>query len=223
VVNLLGLPHPLPTLFIAGGAMHMEDAEMELTRPMIEDGLARFAQENRVAIIDGGTESGVMQLMGDARRKRGYDFPLIGVAPYSKVSYLGHQPPDGKPLNSGHSHFVLVEGDKFGDESPMIADLTRALTDNGKRLGMGIIINGGKVTREETYERVARSGSQFPMIVLEGSGRFADTLATAKHTGSTDDPQVRTIVEQGDLHFLRLDEGADALRRILHSCFKITK
>src|SRR5690606_31336940 len=116
-----------PALFITGGAGFMDEKQTEHTREAVMDGLAKFAADYGVSVVDGGTQAGVMQLMGESRYAQQAAFPLIGVAPIGAVSFPGYENPDGVALDPNHTHFVLCEGEKFGDESDLIARLAIAL------------------------------------------------------------------------------------------------
>lgn len=192
VLETLGLTTGRPGIAIMGGAASMDESSINAARVTIEDGLARFAQAHDAAIVDGGTTAGVMAMMGAARRRYGYTFPLIGVAPQALVDYPGHDIPDEQStLDAHHSHFILTDGDEWGAESDMLAGVTRALA--GKRPALGIIINGGAIVKREAYMR-ATGRLRFPLLVLEGSGRFADELAAAVRAGGSDDPQLGAML-----------------------------
>ncbi len=219
IANLLRLPKPSPALVIMGGAAKMEAETVRTTRSSIEDGLSRFAQEHGVAIVDGGTTAGVMGLLGFARHRHRYDFPLVGVAPESRVEYPGHHPPTSQAaLDSNHSHFVLVDGENFGAESDMLASLGWTIAGEGSQPILGVVINGGAIVKQEAHAR-ATGKPHFPLLVLEGSGRFADDLAAAYHAGSSDDPVLRDIVQQGELHLLPANSPAESVRQWLENFF----
>ena len=219
VVKLLGLKTPQPAIFMLVGAMDMQSKEMTMTRPIIEDGLAKFADERQIAIVDGGTASGVMQLMGEARRKHDYQFPLIGVAPSNQVKYPGHENPTGYDLDPGHSHFVLTRDGEFGDETDMIVDLSEALTDEGEKPRLGMIVNGGDIVRQEVYRLATEPESKLTLLVLDGSGRFADELAAAKRSGKSDNDLVKAIIEKGKVELVSVSDGPEAMRTRLISFF----
>lgn len=219
VAEVLGFDRAQPTIFISGGAMEMDSDEMLATRPLIEEGLARFVEEKGVAVIDGGTHAGVMRLMGDARRRQGLRFPLIGVAPLAKISYPGYENPRGMTLDTGHTHFVFTEGEKFGDESKMIAWLTNALSGDGKCPALGIVINGGNVTREEIHRLATSRRLKFPLLIVEGTGRFADNLAAVIRGMSSDDEELHEIAEKGEVQLVSVQDGPEGLRSNLESLF----
>lgn len=219
ILKMLGLTTPKPAIFITGGAGYMTAEDQRVTEQIIEEGVARFAQENQVTVVDGGTESGVMQLIGEARRKHGYTFPLIGVAPAAKVQYPGYSNPTHEAeLEDSHSHFVLVDAPDWGDESQMIVQLTRAMAEDLPTLG--ILINGGKISKQDVYLATARGTRKIPILVLEGSGRFADDLATAFRTGKTNQSIIKAIIAGGDIELTSTTEGADAMWKKLVERFE---
>ncbi|MGB1287706.1 MAG: hypothetical protein ACPG7F_14300 [Aggregatilineales bacterium] len=219
IIAAFGLEHPRPTLFISGGAGAMSEDDIESTRMMMDTGIAAFAEKHHITVVDGGTEAGVMQMIGEARQRNGYTFPLIGIAPESKVSYPGH---DGTSkdanLEDGHSHFVLVNADEWGGESHMIVDLTRAISGK-EHPKIGILINGGQIAERDVYLAVTRGDDSIPMMILEGSGRKADEIGTAFKTGRTDSQLIRAIISGGDIRLAGLKEGADAMYKKLEDHF----
>ncbi|MEP7292305.1 MAG: hypothetical protein ABI835_11005 [Chloroflexota bacterium] len=219
VITALGLPHPMPTIMISGGADGMTAGEAALLRPLIENGLVRFASSHSTSLIDGGTTAGVMPLIGAAREQQHASFPLIGVAPEQQVRYPGHNLPEiAGGLDAGHSHFVLIDGKHFGAESEMILQLAYALSGAGAKKRLAVVLNGGEIVREEAH-RCATREPRFPLLVLEGSGRFADELAAARQTASGD-PLIREILEQGSVDFIPVSAGADHLYRWLENFFR---
>ena len=217
IIQALHLPNPAPTIFISGGAASMDLNSMAGTRSTIEDGLARFLNERQVNLIDGGTATGVMMLVGIARQRRSYTFPLIGVAPEKTISYPGFNPDKNADLDAFHTHFVLVDGDEFGAESDLILDLAYALTGKGVKKRLVMIVNGGEIVKKEAH-LCSTHEPRFPLLVLEGTGRFADELADSRKNGSSD-PMIQDILNQGIVHFISIKAGADNLYRWLQNFF----
>ena len=214
VAKLLGFKEPRPTIYVTGGASAMSPEDMAATRTIVEKGLVRFAEERGAIVIDGATQAGIPVLIGDGRQKYRYRFPLVGITPLELTRYPGYpnDNPHAAPLNSGHSHFVLTAGDEFGDESEMITQLTDALSGSGEKPALGILINGGKIAREEVYARTTSDKLSFPLIVLEGTGRFADILARAFYEGHTEEADLQAIINKGRLQLVSVDDGPEALR-----------
>ena len=63
-------------------------------RSIIEDGLVRFLSERQINLIDGGTSSSIIRLIGSARERRNCTFPFIRVVPEKLVSYPGWNNPN---------------------------------------------------------------------------------------------------------------------------------
>jgi len=86
----------------------------------------------RIAAGDGGTQAGIMEAAGHARRASGNAFPLIGVAPAREVV------PRGKTPDPNHSHVVAVDNpsapkqDSWGSETEAMYWLFAKLTE-GRR------------------------------------------------------------------------------------------
>ncbi len=222
VLRALGMTTPQPALFLSGGASAMGDAEMQHTQALVRDGIARFATDHSITVVDGGTDAGIMQMMGQARRHFEGVFPLIGCAPMEKVTYPGGPTRDddeATPLESNHSHFVLVEGDHWGVESDMIVGAARALPQTSAPT-CGILINGGKISQYDVYIASARGEQAVPVIVIDGSGRTADMIASATKSGNFNTAMIKAIVEGGRIDVLTLNAGSDALYERLQYFFK---
>ncbi|MEO0562472.1 MAG: hypothetical protein AAF125_10175 [Chloroflexota bacterium] len=229
VRDALGIPHPRPALFISGGASAMDDNAIFKTRNLMEGGVARFAAENDVVVIDGGTNAGIMQMMGEAHEKWGDRFTLVGCAPEGKVTYPGYKPSEADnkhdpeaartPLEPNHTHFVLVDENYWGAESDMIVGLTRAIS-GGKMPMAGVLINGGSIAKYDIYIASARGESPIPVLVVDGSGRSADEIAHASRTGRFTSAMVRAIVEGGKIDEVSLEGGARMMYERLKEMFK---
>lgn len=215
VIKSLNLPYG-PCVFITGGAGDMKPDDIRRTQEIMQ-AVADFAQQKQCCVIDGGTEAGVMQMVGAARNSQDHDFTLVGVAPHGLVSYPGYSNPNEQAqLEDSHSHFVLVDGDDWGSESEMLIKLTKALSMNGAFPVMGILINGGSITkREVTYA----TQNKLPLLVLEGSGRFADEVATAFRTGKAKQTILRAILAGGDIQIVSTLDGPEAVRKKLEQHF----
>ena len=220
ILRALGIATPAPCIFISGGAGGMSDEDIEKTRQIMDEGVAKFASENGITVIDGGTESGVMQMIGEARRKHDYSFPLIGVAPFGKIQFPGRiNLKNEAELDGNHSHFVLVNSDEWGGESQTIVDLTRAVCGGKQQPALGILINGGKIAQQDIYLATAKGDHKIPILVLEGSGRFAQELATAFRTGHANQQILKAIIQGGDIKLLATGEGVKTMMEKLEAHF----
>ncbi len=218
IIERFNLLVPCPALFISGGAGQMSQDDVVAAQEIIADGIAVFAEEHHLAVVDGGTDSGVMSMIGQVRRERRYKFPLIGVAPIGRVAFPGHDTIDSDAaLHEGHSHFVLVEGNEWGDESSMMVNMVRRLAQD--RPKMGILINGGMIAERDVYIATTQGDNSIPMVVLEGSGRKADEIATAMSTGETDSKIIKAIIKGGRITVASIKAGVEAMRLQLAAHF----
>ncbi len=204
----LQLPFYTGVLVIHGGAGQMDEVYMDATRRFLIASISPLAEQHRLLVLDGGTQSGTAQVLGDAREAINGTYPLVGIVPECCISYPGG-PPSGKEaiaLNAAHSHFLLVQGAKFGDESELLVGLLRA----SGRPGVAFIINGGEIVLAEVEMHIAQDNT---IITLEGSGRLADSLADPTS------PERQQLPQFARLHVVKTSEPqgcTDLLKRVLH-------
>ena len=173
----LGLTESHPVIVLIGGEIDAPQADA--TRQAIQT-IARIANDTNALVICGGTDMGIMAEIGQIRSKRGYSFPLVGIAPEELVTWKGGPASTKKlwwgkqrwQLESNHTHFILVPGSEFGDESPWIV-ATAALLSNSHR-SVTVLINGGEVSRKDV-DLSLKDGRQ--VIALSRTGRLADELS----------------------------------------------
>ena len=167
----IGVPRDVPVILLIGGASGMErDAEQAAER-VIREGVAPIAAELGAAVIDGGTDAGVMRMAGSARQALGGAFPLIGVV---AASLVGDGPDPGRRRafpEPNHSHLVVVPGSTWGDETPWLFDVAQWIA--GARPIRTVLVNGGPIARAEVEESIRR---RIPAIAIHGTGRAADDL-----------------------------------------------
>lgn len=171
-LQALGLNPPRSVLVLVGGASGLQKEHVDAVSRIISL-LAQIADVTNAVVIDGGTQSGVMAWMGQARARADYRFPLMGVAAEGVVTWPGGAEENTRtPLDPNHSHFILVPGKRWGDESPWIAKIATQLA--GALPSVTILINGGEISRQDVKNSLAAGR---PVIILQGTGRLADELA----------------------------------------------
>jgi hypothetical protein len=173
-LRALGLGEPRPTLVLVGGAGGLAPQEDERLRPLFAGALVPLACRVDGAVVDGGTDSGVMRLMGEAAAGAGRPLPLVGVAAAGTVMLPGDREPGRAALEANHTHFVLVPGRDWGDESEWLSLVATALA--GPRPSVTVLVNGGETAWRDVEASIAAGR---PVIVLDGSGRAADDIASA--------------------------------------------
>ena len=166
---------PRPVLVVVGGAGLLDEAAQKRLAPVFAEIIVPAVLRHDAAAVDGGTDSGVMRLLGQARAG-GPGFPLIGVAARGTVRFPGHEPATGEAadLDPNHSHIVLTPGAEWGAESPYLPLVAIALAAG--RPVVTVLTNGGEIALDDAAHSL-RLG--IPLLVLAGTGRTADQIATA--------------------------------------------
>lgn len=171
-LQALGLAAPRPVLVLVGSAAKGAGTTAGVSIEECVEPLIASAVRLDAAIVDGGTDVGVIRAAGVARARTAAGPPLVGVAPESLVVLPGEPNRQGSyRLEPHHTHFVLVPGSDFGAESPWIAQIATEIAHG--RPTLTVLIGGGDVTWIDAVES-ARVGR--PILALAGTGRAADEL-----------------------------------------------
>lgn len=160
-------------IVVCGGAANLNGAPLVRAEAVLGPAVSAAAQVTGAVVLDGGTSSGVMALVGAARGKRPDAMPvLLGVAPAGQVSYPGSPVADGVPLEENHSHFVLAGSGEWGGETGLLMSLAAASAGNGRVVV--VLAGGGDVATAEALASVRRG---WPVFVIKGTGGVADVIA----------------------------------------------
>jgi hypothetical protein len=108
-------------ILLSSGASMMSDESKRALLDLL-DALRLLSQRGlRFAVGDGGTQAGLMEAAGLARRASGDAFPLIGVAPAPEITTT-HE--SGKtPVDPHHSQIIAVWHDAWAEERQLIVAL----------------------------------------------------------------------------------------------------
>lgn len=215
ILKTLELAPGQPVLVIIGGAKLLSKSDYAQIEHLFHTVLAPIAEKWRAAVVDGGTDAGVMQLMGQARHAINGTFPLVGVAPIERL-ILPDRPirfSNAAPLEPNHTHFLLVPGVNWGDESVWLSTAATQLAAGAP--SVTILINGGEITWEDALHNV-RAGR--PLITIAGSGRTADVLA-AGFRGEPSDGRAEEILATGLVQVVDLAENSIALASMIETIF----
>lgn len=162
----LDIPRPRPAIVLVGGAGgvgFLEKFPMQKAVGIV----AQLAEETGAVVVDGGTQAGVMSEMGMQRKKNGYTFPLLGVV----FDALLMRKEPSSVLDPGHTHFLVIPGNAWGDESAWISKIATVVA--GDRKSITVLVNGGKISRADVeYSLLANR----PTAVIRGTGRLADEI-----------------------------------------------
>lgn len=204
-----------PTLVLVGGAGGIAEADKQTLQKLFIDCVAPWVQEKGLAVVDGGTDAGIMQFMGIARNQIQGTFPLVGVIAEGTVN-LPERPssnPYAAELEPHHSHFVIVPGTEWGDESPWLAKTATAIANTAP--SVTFVINGGNITWQDIQ---CSLDEKRPVVTFAGSGRTADVLAEAVH-GNIQDERTANILQQGQVHSISMQASPAQLRSLLETFF----
>jgi hypothetical protein len=207
---------PAAIIMLMGGAAQMEVNAYSHLRQLFTDGIAQVAASTGALIIDGGTQSGVMELIGQGVAQYHPAPILLGVSPAGNITYPGKldaiHSDDVAPLDPNHSHFILVETDAWGGETQTMYELAQVLSADCP--SVAILINGGTITKNEVIYNVRQ---RRPIIIITGSGRLADEIARLRQEKppSIPDPIVAEIVMHGNIHLFPLTSTAKELAQLM--------
>jgi hypothetical protein len=210
ILDALEITSPRAVILLFGRAAGLDDSRKAHLTTLFADGVAPVAAELGALIIDGGTQSGVMAIMGEAIARSPRKCQLLGIAPKGKIRHpeiAGATPvSDGAPLEPNHSHFVLVESNEWGGDTGKMLELAHAFNTPV----VAILVNGGAIAADEALQSV-RNGWQ--LLVIEGSGRFADELSVAvRDSQRTNSVELSEIARSGRVALFHVDGTAEKLR-----------
>ncbi len=212
-LNDLGFQSSRPLLVLVGGASKISAADLARLGLLFVEVIAPLAEELNAYIVDGGTDAGVMKMMGQARSEINATFPLIGVVPFGAVTLPNaiSTSLNAETLEPHHTHFVMVPGSNWGDESPWLARVASILAI--KAPSITLLINGGEIALVDVMENI-KVGR--PLFVIAGSGRLADEIAFAKnHPESEAREKITEIVQKSNLLLFDLSEPMSELVKLL--------
>ncbi len=211
-IDQLNLHVSRPVLVIIGGASKISESDLNRLRLLFINVLAPLAEELGLSVVDGGTDAGVMQMIGRARVETGATFPLIGVTPVGKITLPNQNPPEeDTPLEPNHTHFVLIPGSEWGDESPWLVNVATAIANGSP--SVAVLVNGGEISRKDVSENLKANRL---VLVVAGSGRFADILTAALQV-ETSDSQANELAASGLIKAIYLKDNFDNLTQSIKS------
>lgn len=224
-LTALGLTHSSPSMVVIGGASKMSPESKVRVSQLFTKVLAPIAETHGITVFDGGTEAGVIQMMGQARQTISGSFNLVGVAPKAKINLPGYvfnsniEHNKLTPLEEHHTHFALIPGITWGYESPWLANCASILANHHP--SMTILINGGKISLSDLTLNLS-VGRQ--TIIIAGSGRLADEIAnTITGIAPSKESMIQDLAKSyypSQLSIFELCNSLDILTKQLKSHFE---
>lgn len=74
-------------------------------------------------------------------------------------------------LDPNHTHFFLIPGKDWGDESAWISKIATSIAGNHKSIT--VLVNGGNISRQDVEYSLLENR---PTFVIRGTGRLADEI-----------------------------------------------
>ena len=205
-LRVAGVRTGRPVLVCVGGAGNMSAGDLEAVGTLFRDGIVPVLTRTGTAVVDGGTDAGVMAAIGQARASAGADFPLVGVAAVGTVDAPGVDgaDPGGAALEPHHTLIVLVDGADWGDESPWLSTVASALSAGAP--SATLVVNGGSITWDDVGHSLDAGRC---VIVVAGTGRTADAIAAAR-AGDAGDERATAVATSPLVAVVRLDDPPGA-------------
>ena len=220
LVGALDIQKSGSLIMIAGGAARMDERDHANLIRLFSDGIAHIAAAHHALVIDGGTQSGVMELMGQGVSQQSQRPSLLGISPIENIIYPGKTLPRSTteltPLDPNHSHFVLVDSNEWGGETETMYELAEVYSQSCP--SVAILINGGAIAKNEVLYNVRQNR---PIIVIEGSGRLADEIVEVLRNKSTlhSDLDLAEIMKKGKLHVFPITGSTEELEQFMQRLF----
>jgi SLOG in TRPM, prokaryote/SMODS and SLOG-associating 2TM effector domain 1/Protein of unknown function (DUF4231) len=207
---------PKVIILIFGGAANSIDTSKIPPLRHLLDSVLQFAVDTDALIVDGGTKSGIMEIIGERASLLRLKPILLGVAPEGKVTYPGkseHKKNSATTqLDPNHSHFILVKGNQWGDETETLFEVIKAFDGNIRIIA--ILVGGGEISKKEILLSV---NNGWPVIVIEKSGFLADQIISYRNQDSRRivDSAMKDIILYDRITSIPFDLNSDSIRQHL--------
>jgi hypothetical protein len=198
-----------PVVVLVGGADGLVTDDRSPWHALFRDGLVAGVVRGGACLVDGGTDSGVLALAGQARAAAAADYPSVGVVVEGTVRWPQWGPSaqpaiepelaDAAEIGPQHTHIVAVPGRQWGDGPPWISFVATILA--GPAPSLTVVVNGGPITVEDVRQSLAAGR---PVLLVAGTGRLADALTAAVRTPADAAPGLRALAES---RLLRVVDG----------------
>jgi len=162
----LDIPHPKNAIVLVGGAGGIGFLDKFPMRKAVGI-VAQLAEETSSVVVDGGTHAGIMTEIGRQRKRHHFEFPLVGVVFDALI--MKEEP--ASILDANHTHFFLIPGNDWGDESSWISKIATIIADGKKSIT--VLVNGGNISRSDVEYSLLENR---PAFVMRGTGRMADEI-----------------------------------------------
>lgn len=175
-VERLHIPQPVNVIVLVGGAGGITALDESAVKKAVAI-VASLAEETGSVVIDGGTQAGIMTEIGSQRKHNGFSFSLVGVV----IDGLLARKEARSALDPNHTHFFLIPGQNWGDESVWISKIATHISGNKKSIT--VLVNGGRISRTDVEHSLSENR---PAFVMRGTGRMADEITLSRNISAID-------------------------------------
>ena len=172
----LEISHPKKAIVLVGGAGGIGWLDRFSMQKAIRI-VAKLAEKVDAVVVDGGTQAGIMDEIGKQRKRNKFSFPLIGVVFDALI--MKEEPKS--ILDANHTHFFLIPGNDWGDESAWIAKIATAITEGEKSIT--VLINGGNISQQDVQYSMLEKR---PVFIMRGTGRLANEITLTQNVTAVD-------------------------------------
>lgn len=212
IIDALKLPQPRALICLNGGTAELGVALQAALHRLMVDGLARAACENSIMLVTGGTDAGIFSLLGAGLEKWKPQAPCLGVVPSKPVTWPGRAGGGETQLEPHHSHFLVVDGDSWGDETRTMYSVVQSLSRNCPSLA--VFAGGGDITLREMQVNVEQGRE---MVLIAGSGRNTDAVLEARAASTSSSQALQEIASKGRIIRFEIDESPEKFARLIAS------
>jgi hypothetical protein len=210
-LKALGLSTKRPVIALAGTTTDLDPQLAARLYPFIRT-LTATAADHGAVVVTGGTDAGVIRLLGLSLGALPDPPQLVGVAPAELIARDGEAiAPGAAHADPNHDAVLLVPGSQWGDETPVLSRLVGEIA-SGQPTVL-VVIGGGAGALVECIEHARQKR---PIVVLSRSGRLADELADLRlEVRDATDDETGPPIAVRDVHVIDLAEPPSRLRSLL--------
>lgn len=209
----LAIPNANALILLSGNAASLEPKVSLKLEQLFSRGIVRAAQESHAMILDSGIDAGAMSIVGRSLTDQNKDLALVGMVAADSINCPNDpNAKEGLDLEANHSHFILLPEDKPQAKLQTLFNLVIHLE---KQMSVVNLVVCGDDGNKAEVLRSVRLG--LPVILMEGSGGLADTIAQLyKETPEfIEDPILAEIIADGDLHPYSIKGSVSELERLI--------
>jgi hypothetical protein len=231
-------------IIVAGSTKSFPTKLKNRLTDLLSRGVAQAAADCEAVIIDGGMNTGVSEIVGQAVADRGRKTRLVGVLPQGMTGGTsGSAALDDKNLDTNHTHFIFNEQGGAGWQTETISCLAESIICNENWIIT--ILVGGETNGSAMDLALETVRRKWNLVVIDGSGSLAnqivslkkEKLAWEKRTGffwkllnglpfvnrvrrlRETNPRLYEIISDGKISILRKKSEAGELRGRIRNFF----